>query len=60
MKRPGGDDGRGRTAEHLPRLLADRVHLAGPLVHRNDRRLEENDALSAAEDDGVRRPEIDG
>ena len=57
---PGRDDRRGRAAEHLPRLLADRVDLSRLLVHRDDRRLEQDDALAGAEDDGVRRPEIHG
>ena len=56
----GGDDRRRRAAEHLSRLLADGVDLSGLLVHGHDGRLEEDDALAAAEDDGVRRPEVDG
>ena len=59
-QRPRRDDRRGRAAEHLPRLLADRVDLSRLLVHRDDRRLEQDDALAGAEDDGVRRPEIHG
>src|SRR4029077_12107334 len=59
-QRPGRDDGGRCTSEHLPRLLPDGVHLAGLLVHRHDRRLEEDDPLAAAEDHGVRRPKVYG
>ena len=58
-QRPGRDDRRRGATEHLPRLLADRIHLSGLLIHRHDRRLEEDDALAAAENDRVRRPEVD-
>ena len=57
---PGGDDRRRRAPQHLPRLLPDGVDLTGLLVHRHHRGLEQDDALAAAEDDGVRRPEVDG
>jgi hypothetical protein len=57
-QRPGGDDRRGGAAEHLPRLLAHGVDLTRLLVHRDNGRLEQDDPLTAAEDDGVRRSEV--
>ena len=57
---PGRDDRRGCAAEHLAGLLAHGVDLPGLLIHRDDGRFEQDDALAAAENDGVRRPEIHG
>ena len=49
-----------RAAEHALRLDADRVHLAGALVDRDDRRLGEDDAATAHVDERVGRAEVDG
>jgi hypothetical protein len=58
-ERSDRSDVRRRAPDHAPRLVADRVHLAGPLVDRDDGRLEQHDPLVALEDNRVRRAEID-
>ena len=49
-----------RAAEHPLRLEADRVHLAGALVDRDDGRLGEHDAAPAHVDERVGGAEVDG
>ena len=49
-----------RAPEHALRLDADRVHLAGALVDRDDRRLAEHDAAPTHVDERVRGSEVDG
>ena len=49
-----------RAAEHPLRLDADRVHLAGALVDRDDRGLGEDDAAPAHVDERVGGAEVDG
>ena len=49
----------GRAAEHALGLDADRVHLAGALVDRDDRRLGQHDAAPAHVHEGVGRAEVD-
>ncbi len=53
-------DRSGRAPEHPLRLDADRVHLPGARVDRDDRRLREHDATATHVDERVRRAEIDG
>jgi hypothetical protein len=60
LQRPDRLDRAGRAAEHPLRLDADRVHLAGALVDRDDRRLGEDDSAAADVDERVRRTEVDG
>ena len=48
-------DVRRRAADHPLRLVADRLHAAGALVDRDDRRLEQHDALAAPEHDACSR-----
>jgi hypothetical protein len=48
-----------RTADHAACLLADCVHLAGPIVDGHDRWLEHDYTASALIDDRVRRAQID-
>ena len=47
------------ATDHSARLLADCVHLAGPIVDSHDRRLEHDHAASALIDDSVRRAQVD-
>ena len=49
----------GRAPEHALCLDADRVHLAGALVDRDDRRLGEHDAASTDVDEGIGGAEVD-
>ena len=58
-KRPDRPDRGGRAADHLLRVGADRVDVAGRVVDRDDGRLEEDDPLAADEDDGVGGAEVD-
>ena len=58
-KRADRADRRRGAPDHLPGLLADRLHLPAELLDRDDGRLEDNDALTANEHERVRRPEID-
>src|SRR5438309_1227192 len=46
------------AADHLPRLLTNRLHLAAPLIDRDHRRLEQDDALAPPKDDRIRSTEI--
>ena len=59
LQRADGRDRPGRASEHPLRLDADRVHLAGALVDRDDRRLGEHDAAPADVDQRVGSAEID-
>jgi hypothetical protein len=59
LERPDRGDRPGRAAEHALRLDADRVHLAGALVDRDDGRLGEDDAAAAHVDERVRGAEVD-
>ncbi len=60
LERTDGRDRAGRAPEHPLRLDADGVHLARPLVDRNDRRLGKHDAAPADVDQRVRGAKIDG
>ena len=60
LQRADRGDRPGRAAEHALRLDADRVHLAGALVDRDDGRLGEHDAAAAHVDERVGRAEVDG
>ena len=60
LERADRGDRAGRAAEHPLRLDADRVHLAGALVDRDDRRLGEDDAAAAHVDERVGGAEVDG
>ena len=60
FERPDRGDSPWRAPEHPLRLDADRVHLPGPLVDGDDRRLREHDAAPADVDEGVRGAEVDG
>ena len=57
-QRTDGDDVVRRAAEGLLRLRADRHELSRHLVHRDDRRLVEHDALALHIDENGRRAEI--
>ena len=59
LQRPDRLDRSRRAAEHPLRLDADRVHLAGALVDRDDGRLREHDAAAAHVDERVRGAEVD-
>jgi hypothetical protein len=59
-KRPQCPDPRRCPPDHPPRLVSDRVNVAGRLVDGDHRRLEEDDAFTANIDDGVGRAEVDG
>ena len=48
-----------RAADHLPSLLANRLHVADPRIDRNHRRLEQHDALAPPKDDCIRGTQID-
>jgi hypothetical protein len=52
-------DVRRRATDHPARLLAHGLHAAGQLVDRDDGRLEQHDAFTAARDDRVRGAEVD-
>jgi len=58
-KRPRRPDVRGCTPDHPACVLADRPHLARQLVDCDDRRLEDDDTVATAKNDGVRRAEVD-
>jgi hypothetical protein len=58
-KGTASSDMRWGSSDHLTRLLSDRLHPARQLVDRDDRGLEEHDALATAENDRVRRTQID-
>ena len=60
LERADRGDRAGRAAEHALRLDADRVHVARPLVDRDDRRLREHDPAAADVDQRVRGAEVDG
>ena len=59
-QRPHRNDvGRG-PANHLPRLMPHRQHLARPTVERDNGRLVQDDALTPGVDQRIGRPQIDG
>ena len=60
LERPDRGDRPGRAPEHPLRLGADRVHLAGALVDRDDRRLAEDDPAAADVDERVGGSEVHG
>ena len=60
LEGPDGLDVARRAAQHALGLDADRVHLAGALVDRDDRWLGEHDAATAHVDERVGRAEVDG
>ena len=57
--RSHGDDVTGRAPDHVPRFVPHREHVTGPLVHRDDRRLVQDDAPAADEHERVRGAQID-
>jgi hypothetical protein len=59
-ERPRRPDVRRRAADHLARLSAHGLHLAGSLVDRDNRGLEQHDPFTAPENDCICRPQIDG
>jgi len=60
LQRADRADRPGRAAEHALGLEADRMHLAGALVDRDDRRLREHDAAPAHVHECVCGSEVDG
>ena len=60
LERPDRGDRARRAPEHALRLDPDRVHVAGALIDRDDRRLGEHDAAAADVDERVGGAEIDG
>src|SRR5437763_13259363 len=48
-----------RAADHLPSLLANRLHVAAPRIDRNHRRLEQHDAPAPPKDDCIRDTQLD-
>jgi hypothetical protein len=60
LHRLDGDDVAGRAAQHFLGLSTDRFDAAVHLVHRDDRRLIDNDAAALRVHAGVRRAQIDG
>jgi hypothetical protein len=58
-ERPDRADRGRRPSDHPARVGSDRLHLAGPVVDRDDGWLEDDDSLAADEDERVRGAEID-
>lgn len=52
-------DVRGCAADHQTRLSPDGVDLAGTLIDRDDRRLEQDDPFAAPEDHRIRGAQVD-
>ena len=59
LERADGDDVRGRTADHALGLGADRQHLLGDAVDRDDAGLVDDDAAALDHDKRVRGTEVD-